>query len=260
VQQHAIDIEGIVMAASVSSPESKRRSWAVCIDPDYHSVLADRRQHMATSSSRQTWDPERLAYWYFRLNGFMTIENFIVHHESSSRQQTDADILASRFRYRRENYLQPMRDDPRIAVCDTFANVIIAEVKRTQCSLNGPWTNPDRQNMHRVLRAIGCVSYTHLDQAAASLYSKGRWSDKNATIRLFSIGDSKDEELLCGAEQQIEWDSVIEFCVSRFLEYQNQKKSVAQWTRDGVQLRDLALQGDHEGIRRLFGLNEVPVR
>jgi hypothetical protein len=24
-------------------------------------------------------DPEKVAYWYFRLNGFLQIENFLVH-------------------------------------------------------------------------------------------------------------------------------------------------------------------------------------
>ena len=26
-------------------------------------------------------DPEKVAYWYFRLNGFLQIENFVVHPE-----------------------------------------------------------------------------------------------------------------------------------------------------------------------------------
>ncbi len=47
-------------------------------------------------------DPEKIAYWFFRLNGFLTIENFVVHPElisDGTSQRTDADILAVRFPY-----------------------------------------------------------------------------------------------------------------------------------------------------------------
>jgi hypothetical protein len=42
---------------------------------------------------------EKLAYWYFRLNGFMTMESFILHDESRKGlpQRTDADIYGVRF-------------------------------------------------------------------------------------------------------------------------------------------------------------------
>ena len=47
-------------------------------------------------------DPEKVAYWYFRLNGFLQIENFVVHPERRGGQRTDADLLAVRFRHRAE--------------------------------------------------------------------------------------------------------------------------------------------------------------
>ena len=37
--------------------------------------------------------PEALAYWYFRLNGFLTTANFVIHDEGGAGQRTDADIL-----------------------------------------------------------------------------------------------------------------------------------------------------------------------
>ena len=39
---------------------------------------------------------EQLAYWFFRLNGCLTIVNFLVHGERRGREGTDADILAIR--------------------------------------------------------------------------------------------------------------------------------------------------------------------
>ena len=42
-------------------------------------------------------DPEKVAYWYFRLNGFLQIENFVVHPERRGSQRTDADLHGLRY-------------------------------------------------------------------------------------------------------------------------------------------------------------------
>lgn len=199
--------------------------------------------------------PDRLAYWYFRLNGFMTIENFLVHHETRSDPRTDVDILAARFTHRQENIDRPMVDDPRVIACQTFANIIIAEIKTGRCSLNGPWTNRSAENIERVLRAIGCAREDEVFPAALSLYEEGRWSNGTATVRLFAVGERTNDDLAIGREQQLEWASVIEFCVSRFRDYRRQKASNTQWAPDGIRLRELALGNDVGSIRRYFGLN-----
>ncbi|MEX2121601.1 MAG: hypothetical protein WD847_18585 [Pirellulales bacterium] len=41
---------------------------------------------------------ESLAYWYFRLNGFFVLPNFVLHHPNPLRKETaDVDLLAVRF-------------------------------------------------------------------------------------------------------------------------------------------------------------------
>ncbi len=199
--------------------------------------------------------PDRLAYWYFRLNGFLTIENFLVHPEAGSNPRTDVDILATRFAYRRENADRPMTDDPQVIECQTFANIIIAEIKTGLCRLNGPWTNPHRGNMERVLASVGCVRKDEIASAAQSLYETGRWSNSTATVRLFAVGEWMNNGLPIGLEQQIEWTSVINFCVRRFKDYRLQKASNRQWPADGVRLRELALDDRIGSIRRYYGLN-----
>jgi len=54
---------------------------------------------------------EELAYWYFRLNGFLNIPNFVIHPDTGSEQRTDVDLLGVRFPYRSELLLNSMRDD-----------------------------------------------------------------------------------------------------------------------------------------------------
>src|SRR4030042_5270975 len=61
---------------------------------------------------RLSINSEDLAYWYFRLNGFLTIQNLVVHQNSGSQQETEIDIIAARFPYRTElpENENPMQD------------------------------------------------------------------------------------------------------------------------------------------------------
>ena len=105
-------------------------------------------------------DPEKVAYWYFRLNGYLQIENFVIHPGRRGGQRTDADLLAVRFPHRAERLIDDPNDimpddEPRLSLYHDLNDVVIAEVKTNQpCTLNGPWTREDRQNVHRVLAAI----------------------------------------------------------------------------------------------------------
>ena len=40
--------------------------------------------------ARDSLDAEKVAYWYFRPNGFLQIENFVVHPKKHGGQRTDA--------------------------------------------------------------------------------------------------------------------------------------------------------------------------
>ena len=210
---------------------------------------------MTPIAEQQVYSPERLAYWYFRLNGFLTTENFIVHPDCGNNQRTEADLLAVRFVQRRENLVRPMKDDHKVSACATFTNIVIAEIKTGLCALNGPWTKPEADNMRRVLKAIGCLPDNALNVACGHLYHQGVWADSMVTIRLFTLGESRADGICIPAEQQITWDEVMEFCIGRFKAYRNQKSSVGQWDEDGKQLMADALSSNPKScIRRSFGL------
>jgi hypothetical protein len=91
------------------------------------------------------------------LNGFLQIENFVVHPERRGGQRTDADLLAVRFPFRAERLFDNpndiLADDAqRMALSQDLIDIVIAEVKINQpCTLNGPWTRQDQQNVHRVM-------------------------------------------------------------------------------------------------------------
>ena len=97
-------------------------------------VQADRKPYIL--------NPEKVAYWYLRLNGFLQIEDFYVHPGGKGGARTDADLLAVRFPYRAERlYDDPNEimedDDKRLALTTSYIDVVIAEVKTGLCALNG---------------------------------------------------------------------------------------------------------------------------
>ena len=152
-------------------------------------------------------DPEKVAYWYFRLNGFLQIENFVIHPEGSGSQRTDADLLAVRFPYRAERLFDDpddvMADDvQQLALSANLIDVVIAEVKTNQpCTLNGPWTRRDLQNVHRVLAAIGCLSSNQIDAAATAIYRAGVHQTETLRIRLVAVGRDRSEDITASYPQ-----------------------------------------------------------
>src|SRR5688572_7621938 len=138
---------------------------------------------------------EALAYWYFRLNGCLTITNFVVHREIGRDQRTDVDVIAVRFPYRAELLINPMQDDALVAADRHRTRIILAEIKVSRCNLNGPWTDPARKNMLRVLRAIGPFPRDLTPSLAEDLYEHGIHIDSLYNMSLFCIGSERNEEI-----------------------------------------------------------------
>ena len=194
-------------------------------------------------------DPEKVAYWYFRLNGFLQVENFVVHPERGSEQRTDADLLAVRFPHRAERlYDNPqdiMRDDEaRLSLSADQIDVVIAEVKTNRpCTLNGPWTREDHLNVHRVLAAIGCLPPGQIKQAAADIYRTGiHKSELGLRVRLVAVGASRSAELAATFPEvtQLVWPEMLAFIWDRFHTYRRQKANVHQWDAEGKLLKTIA--------------------
>jgi hypothetical protein len=216
-------------------------------------------------------DPEKVAYWYFRLNGFLQIENFVVHPARRGGQRTDADLLAVRFPHRAEFLFDhpdhPMRDDiAGLSLSDQVIDVVIAEVKTNQpCTLNGPWTREDQQNVHRVLAAIGCVPADRLAGAASDLYRAGiHMSDTGARIRLVAVGRERSAVLATDHSEvtQVIWADLLAFIWDRYRTYRQQKTDVHQWDPQGLRMKRLADQSRDaaafvEDALRLMGVRNL---
>ena len=203
-------------------------------------------------------EPEKIAYWYFRLNGFLQIENFVVHPERRGAQRTDADLLAVRFPYRAERLFDDpqdiMRDDVAwLALSADQIDVVIAEVKTNQpCTLNGPWTREDDQNVHRVLAAIGCLPPGHIEKAASDIYKSGiHNSELGLRVRLVAVGASRNDDLGATYPEvtQLVWSEMLAFIWDRFYTFRRQKTQVDQWDAQGRLLKEMA---DRSGDSEVF--------
>ncbi|MBF9021222.1 hypothetical protein HKCCA1065_09920 [Rhodobacterales bacterium HKCCA1065] len=190
-------------------------------------------------------NPEKVAYWYLRLNGFLQIEDFYVHPGGRGSARTDADLLAVRFPHRAERlYDDPtdiMQDDAdRLALSVDRIDVVIAEVKAGRCGLNGPWTTQADRNIQRVLAAIGCLPPDRIERAAKDIYCTGTYEGEDLLrIRLAAIGREENEEVRSTYPnvRQVIWQDVLGFIFDRHQKYRKQKTQTDHWDATGMQLK-----------------------
>lgn len=185
---------------------------------------------------------EHLAYWFFRLNGCTTLVNFLVHHERRGREGTEVDVIAVRFPHRKEMGITGHHmDDHSVFGVGGKTDVIIAEVKNGLCDLNGPWTNPERKNMHRMLYAIGAFEEDEVDFAAASLYKNAIYENDEYICRLFAIGREKNLNIPITDTLQITYSEILSFIYERFKLYEYHKAQHRQWDSFGKYLYKSAI-------------------
>jgi hypothetical protein len=194
--------------------------------------MPPRQQHITS---------EQLAYWYLRLNGFISTPNFVVHPDAGSNQETDVDVMGVRFPYRAENLSRPMKDDVYFARIKNRSHVVIAEVKKGLCALNGPWTDRGRNNMLRLLMAIGLFPKSEAGVVAEHLYEKGFYESQLYRVTLVCIGKTNSIEVhrTFPHVPQITWDEILDFIFRRFTRYREQKASHKQWDDGGKYLWDV---------------------
>ena len=209
---------------------------------------------------------EDVAAWYFRLNGFFTIINFVLHPSRRGGQRTDADIVGVRFPYRAEFPDGPGGDDPEFGrVCDK-PYFVIAESTTGPCKLNGPWTKREKKNIHAVLSDLGVFKRDLIPCVAENLYEQGVYNGNGCFCSLFCLGESRSAEIgTCYPRvPQRVWDEVLGFIYDRFQMYHSRKADHDHWDDNGKQLwqqwKSNRNSADHfkACVRRLSGLSSNP--
>jgi hypothetical protein len=178
---------------------------------------------------------EKVAGWYFRLNGFMTMDNFIVHRDSRSESgpKTDADIFGVRFPFRDELH-EGMKDDLPFRH-QKLPLLVIAEITKGVCKLNGPWTKRADRNMQYVLKAIGAFEASRVDEVADCLYDDHVYENKHMKMQLFAIGSKINEDYATDRPrlQQLLFEDILSFIYQRFRTFRDQKREHQHWDEMG---------------------------
>jgi hypothetical protein len=180
------------------------------------------------------------AEWFLRLNGFFTVLNFVVHPvepEEGTQQRTDADVLGIRF----PNRLEIVGGNP-LLDHEAFQGAprpifIIAEVKTGRCSLNGPWTRQEDDNVANVLRSFGCIAPESLKAVSDALYKDGHFQSAEIEARLLCFGARRSTDLPAGA-LQFTWEQVFGFIYDRYQTFWRVKRQNRQWPPIGRFLWD----------------------
>ena len=184
-------------------------------------------------------NPELLAAWYLRLNGFFTIPSYIVHPTRRGGMVTEVDVAGVRFPFRREFPDGLGGDDPKLtSVPATQPLVLLAEVKTGRCSLNGPWVDSDRTVFDRVVSDLGLVAPSDTVAAAEALRVSCMYISPSVVVRLACIGAAINDDLQCRFPllPQRTWNHVARFAYERFREFARRKTDNRQWDDAGRRL------------------------
>ncbi|MGH7379485.1 MAG: hypothetical protein ACREJ7_04420, partial [Candidatus Methylomirabilales bacterium] len=162
-----------------------------------------------------------LTLWYLRLNGFMTVPNFVLHPESRGPQKTEADIVGVRFPHRAEFDDDPEADDSRFAKRIAKPYFVIAESTSGICKVNPRWTEADA--FRYVLRAFGPVPADRACLAEARWAENGVYSDEYIDCALLCFGSSEGPDLRrrYPSVDQVTWRQVVTFFHRRFSRYKH---------------------------------------
>ncbi len=173
---------------------------------------------------------EQLALWYLRLNGYLTVPNFILHPATRRQSQRgEVDILGVRFPYSREVAGAEMERDNNLIRDDKKIDFIIAEVTRSKCKLNKPWKEPHTDWQEYVLSWLGMIPPNNVSSVAKKLYSDKRYEGDKWAIRLVCFGSQKSEDLSKWGVVQLTWEKVIKFISGRFKQFKDTKQDKEQW-------------------------------
>jgi hypothetical protein len=136
---------------------------------------------------------EILAKWYLRLNGYFTVDNFIVHNPDNISDgvisnTTETDVLAIRHKHSKEiaGQLQIANDEVLIDGLDSTLDFVIAEVKTGgEDKPNKIWRNKNKNAISYIVRFAGFIeSEEQIQTITDKLLSDSIYYEKNKSFRI----------------------------------------------------------------------------
>ena len=185
---------------------------------------------------------EKIAYWFFRLNGCLNLTNFLVHHERKDREGTEVDVLGVRFPYRNELALsgRSMDDHEIFTEREQKIDIIVADATTGDCKVNDSWIKPEKLNMERILFALGIFPKKRAEAIAVKLYEELYYDDDPAfRVNIYALGRKKNADLP-PVVLQLTWEEVLLFIHHRFVTFDDYKRQHDQWDTTGKELFERA--------------------
>jgi hypothetical protein len=170
---------------------------------------------------------EKFVRWYLRFNGYLTVENFVVHEPQNGRvpEGTEFDTLAVRFPYSREQIEQKLiQNDPRLEDTEAsggkLTDFVIAEVKSGKRNgLNDIWhpDGGDQRTNHvaYLLRWLGSLTTeAEIAEVAGQLQKDLRALHGSFIFRVIYFSHAKTRQAVPATVPQITFREIAEFVVN----------------------------------------------
>lgn len=181
---------------------------------------------------------ERLTYWYFRLNGFLGNDNYIIHRRlRDSNHATEIDYLGVRFVHRKELYNTDlnewMKDDSNSELFKYYQKdkifICLVESKRGQPLINQSWTN-NPENLIRILQTLGIISFKHHPKVVKRLKEHGYCTINRFYITFIAVGSTTERSYIPFENIPIiSWNEVLSFIYERFRDNRKVKAHLQEW-------------------------------
>ncbi|MHC1752748.1 hypothetical protein [Humidesulfovibrio sp.] len=165
---------------------------------------------------------EELAYWYFRLNGFFPITNFVVHQAENNRYNRDCDLVAVRPPYVEERVGGQAHDwhDSIVRAFDLNGRVrhcaVICEVKTGAV---GAIFN--RQAVSAAVERTGLVHVNTRERAQEDIFQYGSCDNGIYVIKKILVSHDNVQ----GNHIHIPLREALNFIRGRMATYRNEKNA-----------------------------------
>jgi hypothetical protein len=179
------------------------------------------------------WDlkgPELVVDCYLRLNGYFIVNNFILHDQHGG-QKTEVDLIGVRFSNQveiiedSEGKLRVLENDLKLVRNDDFVDVVIAEVKKGEADINGPFKK--EEVLEYILNWSGCLDDGERVEAIKCLKRKEDFRTSDGRVRVRFVCFGEPSRIRC---KQITLLDALKFTRERFKKYGDYKTHSDQWT------------------------------
>jgi len=200
---------------------------------------------------------EKLVYWYLRFNGYLTVENFTVHPDHKKDPEAEADILAVRFPFSKEEPEGYKFERDTELNLPGIIDFIICEAKSGTCAINeNSWGNSELDHIRYALEWMGFIpDNPHIYKEAIENLKRQRvWSSNGYSVRFVCFGKTINDQLreaypavlqttltrmmnfvyrrlttYCNALHRENWDAYIR-TIAHLIELDNKPEQLLEWT------------------------------